>query len=65
MPKRKYTAEFKSKIIIAILQGDKEFNVICSENLFADNVNFWALIVPACIMSHLSQTHRPMLWMRL
>lgn len=25
MPKRKYTPEFKSKIVLAILQGDKEF----------------------------------------
>ena len=38
MPKRKYTAEFKSKIIIAILQGDKEFNVICSENNLNPNM---------------------------
>lgn len=38
MPKRKYTAEFKSKIIIAILQGDKEFNIICSENNLNPNM---------------------------
>lgn len=38
MPKRKYTAEFKSRIIIAILQGDKEFNVICSENNLNPNM---------------------------
>lgn len=32
MPKKKYTPEFKTKIIIAILQGDKEFNAICAEH---------------------------------
>ena len=32
MPRKKYTAEFKTKIILSILQGDKEFNVVCSEN---------------------------------
>jgi len=32
MPRQKYTAEFKTKIILSIIQGDKEFNVICSEN---------------------------------
>lgn len=32
MPREKYTAEFKTKIILSILQGDKEFNVVCSEN---------------------------------
>ena len=32
MPKKKYTPEFKKKIIIAILQGDKELNAICAEN---------------------------------
>ena len=30
--KKKYTSEFKTKIVLSILQGDKEFNVICSEN---------------------------------
>ncbi len=30
--RKKYTAEFKSRIILSILQGDKELNVICSEN---------------------------------
>lgn len=29
---KKYTSEFKTKIVLSILQGDKEFNVICSEN---------------------------------
>ena len=38
MPKRKYTAEFKSRIIIAILQGDKEFNVIIDGYLPDDDV---------------------------
>jgi transposase len=32
MPRKKYTSEFKTKIVLSILQGDKEFNVICSEN---------------------------------
>ena len=32
MPRKKYTAEFKAKTVLSILQGDKEFNVICSEN---------------------------------
>ena len=32
MPRKKYTSEFKTKIVPSILQGDKEFNVICSEN---------------------------------
>ena len=32
MPIKKYTSEFKTKIVLSILQGDKEFNVICSEN---------------------------------
>lgn len=30
MPKRKFTPEFKTKNIIAIQQGDKEFNAICT-----------------------------------
>ncbi|WP_293735828.1 hypothetical protein [uncultured Phascolarctobacterium sp.] len=34
MPKKKYAPEFKTKIIIAILQGDKEINAICAENNF-------------------------------
>lgn len=38
MPKKKYTAEFKSKIILAILQGDKEFNVICADNNLNPNM---------------------------
>lgn len=32
MPRKKYTSEFKTKIVLSILQGDKEFNAICSEN---------------------------------
>jgi len=32
MPRKKYTSEFKTKIILSILQGDKELNVIASEN---------------------------------
>ena len=38
MPKRKYTPEYKTKIVLAILQGDKEFNVICSENNLNPNM---------------------------
>ena len=38
MPKKKYTPEFKKKIIIAILQGDKEFNAICAENNLNPNM---------------------------
>lgn len=32
MPKKKYTLTFKAKIIISILQVEKEFNEICTEN---------------------------------
>ena len=32
MPRLKYTSEFKSKIVLAILQGDKEFNELYSED---------------------------------
>ena len=32
MPRKKYTSEFKTNIVLSILQADKEFNVICSEN---------------------------------
>ena len=38
MPKRKYTPELKTKIVLAILQGDKEFNVICTENNLNPNM---------------------------
>lgn len=38
MPKKKYTPEFKTKIIIAILQGDKELNAICAENNLNTNM---------------------------
>lgn len=38
MPKKKYTAEFKSKIVIKILQGEKELNEICSENNLNPNL---------------------------
>ena len=31
MPKKKYTAEFKTKVILTIIQGDKEFNAICAD----------------------------------
>lgn len=31
MPKKKYTAEFKTKIILTIIQGDREFNAICAD----------------------------------
>lgn len=32
MPRKKYTSEFKTKIILSIFQGDKELTVIASEN---------------------------------
>lgn len=38
IPKKKYTPEFKTKIIIAILQGDKELNAICAENNLNPNM---------------------------
>lgn len=38
MPRLKYTPEYKSKIVLAILQGDKEFNEICSENSLNPNM---------------------------
>lgn len=47
MPKKKYTAEFKTKIVLAIIQGDKEFNMKLSTNLG----NF---IVDDCEMSCLA-----------
>ena len=31
MTQTKYTAEFKTKIVLAILQGNKELSEICSE----------------------------------
>lgn len=38
----KYTAEFKSKIILAVLQGDRELHEICSEySLQPDMVSKW------------------------
>ena len=30
MPKKKYTAEFKTKVILTIIQGDREFNAMCA-----------------------------------
>lgn len=42
MPRTQYTAEFKLKIILAILQGDREFNEICSEySLHPNMVRKW------------------------
>jgi len=38
MPKKKYTAEFKTKIVLTILEGSKEFNEICSENNLSPNM---------------------------
>lgn len=38
MPKKKYTAEFKSKVVIDILQGEKELNEICAENNLNPNM---------------------------
>ena len=42
MPKKKYTAEFKAKVILTIIQGDKEFNAICADfNLNPSMVRKW------------------------
>ena len=42
MPKKKYTAEFKAKLVLSIIQGDREFNEICSEqNLNPNMVRKW------------------------
>jgi len=38
MPKKKYSAEYKTKIVLAILEGSKEFNEICSENTLSPNM---------------------------
>ena len=31
MPKNKYTAEFKTKVILTIIKRDREFNAICAD----------------------------------
>ena len=31
MPKKKYTAEFKTQVILPIIQGNREFNAICAD----------------------------------
>ena len=42
MPRKKYTVEFKTKVVLSILQGDKEFNEICAEhNLNPNMVRKW------------------------
>lgn len=42
MPRNKYTNQFKSKIVLAIIRGDKEFNEICAEyNLSPGMVRKW------------------------
>ncbi len=42
MLRTKYTAEFRTKIILAILQGDRELNEICSEySLHSNMVRKW------------------------
>lgn len=38
MPKKKYTPAFKAKIVITILQGEKEFNELCAENNLNPNM---------------------------
>lgn len=38
MPKKKYTPTFKAKIVISILQVEKEFNKICTENNYDFNM---------------------------
>ena len=37
MTKRTFTAEFKAKIVLELLKGEKELNVIASENEIAPN----------------------------
>ena len=42
MPKKKYTAEFKTKVILTIFQGDREFNAICADfNMKSSTVRKW------------------------
>ena len=42
MPRKKYSADFKSKIVLSILDGSKEFNEVCSEhNLNPNMVSKW------------------------
>ena len=42
MPKKKYTVESKTKFILTIIQGDKEFNAICADfNLNPSMVRKW------------------------
>lgn len=42
MPKKKYTAKFKTKAILTIIQRDKEFNAICADfNLNPRMVRKW------------------------
>ncbi len=42
MPKKKYTAEFKNKVILTIIQGGREFNAICADfNLNPSMVRKW------------------------
>ena len=49
MPRKKYTAEFKAKTVLSIFQGDKESNVICSENGLNPNmVRKWKQDFAAC-----------------
>ena len=38
MQRKKYTAEFKTKIVLSILDGSKEFNEICSDNNLNPNM---------------------------
>lgn len=38
MLKKKYSAEYKTKIVLSILDGSKEFNEICSENNLSPNM---------------------------
>lgn len=47
MSRAKYSAEFKSRIVLAIIQGDKDFNTICSDcsenNLNLGMVRKWRI----------------------
>ena len=42
MSRNKYSAAFKSKVVLEILRGEKEFNTICAEyNLHPGMVRKW------------------------
>ena len=55
MPKKKYTAEFKTKVILTIIQGGREFNAIRADfNLNPSMMRKWKqeFLLP---LAHLTQ----------